>query len=129
VKLYLDEDLSPRVALLLRQGGLDAVSAHEVGQAGRLDLEQLRFATREGRCLVTRNVADFVEIVRDLVNRQESHAGIILVPPSFRGNEFSILDKAIADQATGLPGGLADQVIFLRRASDRSHPAARSTAQ
>jgi predicted nuclease of predicted toxin-antitoxin system len=96
VKLYLDEDLSPGVAQLLRQGGLDAVSAHEVGEAGHLDLAQLRFATREGRCLVTRNVADFVEIVRDLVNRQESHAGIILVPASFQGNEFGILAKAIA---------------------------------
>jgi hypothetical protein len=115
VTLYLDEDLSPRVAELLRQRGLDAVRAHEAGQAGRLDLEHLRFATREERCLVTRNLADFVEIVRDLVNRQESHAGIILVPASFRGNEFAILAEAIAQQATAYPGGLADQVLFLRR--------------
>jgi hypothetical protein len=115
VTLYLDEGLSPRVAELLRQRGLDAVRAHEAGQAGRLDLEQLRFATREERCLVTRNLADFVEIVRDLVNRQESHAGIILVPASFRGNEFAILVEAIAQQATAYPGGLADQVLFLRR--------------
>ena len=85
MKLYLDEDLSPRVAELLRRREFDAFSAHEAGHPGRLDLEQLRFATREGRCLVTRNVADFVEIVRDLVNRQESHAGIIIVPVSFPG--------------------------------------------
>lgn len=115
MKLYLDEDLSPRVAELLRQRGFDAVSAHESGHAGRLDVEQLRFATREERCLVTRNVADFVEIVRDLVNRQESHVGIILVPTSFRGNEFRHLAEAIAQQATVFPGGLADQVLFLRR--------------
>jgi hypothetical protein len=115
VKLYLDEDLSPRVAQLLRQRGLDAVSAHEAGYAGRLDLERLRVATREERCLVTRNVADFLEIVRDLVNRQESHAGIILVPASFRGDEFAILTEAIAEQAIAYPGGLGDQVLFLRR--------------
>jgi len=115
VKLYLDEDLSPRVAQLLRQGGWDAVSAHEAGRAGRLDLEQVRFAMHEARCLVTRNVADFLEIVRDLVNRQESHAGIILVPASFRGDEFAILAEAIAQQASAYPGGLADQVLFLRR--------------
>jgi predicted nuclease of predicted toxin-antitoxin system len=115
VKLYLDEDLSPRVAVLLRQRGLDAVSAHEVGHGGRLDLDQLRGATREGRCLVTRNVADFAEIVRDLVNRQEAHAGIMLVPASFRGNEFAILAEAIVQQAQAHPDGLADQVLFLRR--------------
>jgi hypothetical protein len=115
VRLYFDEDLSPRVAELLRQRGLDAISAHEAGRAGDLDFEQLRFATLEGRCLVTRNTADFVEIVRDLVNRQESHAGIILVPASFRGNEFAILAEAIAQQATAYPPGLADQVLFLRR--------------
>ena len=115
MKLYLDEDLSPRVAALLRQRGLDAVSVHEAGHGGGLDLEQVRVATRESRCLVTRNVADFVEIVRDLVNRQESHAGIMLVPASFRGDEFAILAEAIVQQAAAHPGGLADQVLFLRR--------------
>ena len=115
MKLYLDEDLSPRVAALLHQRGLDAVSAHEAGQGGRLDLDQLRGATREGRCLVTRNVADFAEIVLDLVNRQESHSGIMLVPASFRGDEFAILAEAIAQQAQAYPDGLADQVLFLRR--------------
>jgi hypothetical protein len=117
---YLDEDLSPRVAQLLRQSGLDAVSAHEAGHGGRLDLKQLRFATNEERCLVTRNVADFVEIVRDLVNRQEAHAGIILVPASFRGNEFAVFGGAIAQQAAAYPEGLAGRVIFLRRPSGRA---------
>ncbi len=115
MKLNLDEDLSPRVAELLRQRGFDALGAHEAGQVGRSDLEQLRFATRENRCLVTRDVADFIEIVQDLVNQQEPHAGIILVPASFRGNEFTPPADAIARQATASPQGLTDQVLFLRR--------------
>jgi hypothetical protein len=41
--------LSSLMAHLLRQCGFDAVSAHEAGHAGRLDLEQIRFATREER--------------------------------------------------------------------------------
>ncbi|MGH7266594.1 MAG: DUF5615 family PIN-like protein [Candidatus Rokuibacteriota bacterium] len=115
MKLYLDEDLSPRVAALLRERGLDATGAHEVGQAGRGDLEQLRYAARQGRCLVTRNVADFLEIVRQLINRLESHAGIILVPASFRGDEFTALADAIAACVAVSGQGLADQVLFLRR--------------
>lgn len=114
MKLYLDEDLSPRVVVLLRERGLDATGAHEVGQAGRSDREQLRYAARENRCLVTRNVADFLELVRQLITRQESHAGIILVPASFRGDEFGVLADAIAGCVAAYPPGLADQVLFLR---------------
>ena len=115
MKLYLDEDLSPRVGMLLRARGLDATGAHEVGQAGRSDLEQLRHAAREGRCLVTRNVADFLELVRQLINRQETHAGIILIPASFRGDEFAILADAIAECVAAYPTGVADQILFLKK--------------
>ena len=115
MKLYLDEDLSPRVVILLRGRGFDVTGALETGQAGRTDLEQLRHATREGRCLVTRNVADFLELIRQLINRGESHGGIILVPASFRGDEFAILADAIAKCVAAFPKGLADRILFLKR--------------
>ena len=117
MKLYLDEDLSPRVVALLRERGLDVTGAHEVGHTGLSDLEQLRYAAREGRCLVTRNVADFLELVRQLINRQESHAGIILIPASFRGDEFAILTEAISRCTAAYPTGLANQILFLKRPS------------
>jgi hypothetical protein len=78
----------------------------------------LRYAIREGRCLVTRNVIDCANIVRDVVNRQESHAGISLGPASFRGNEFAALAEAIARCVATHPLGLADQVLFLRRPAE-----------
>jgi predicted nuclease of predicted toxin-antitoxin system len=115
LKLYLDEDLSPRVVALLRDRGLDVTGAHEVGQAGCSDLEQLRYAAREGRCLITRNVTDFLELIRSLIDRQESHAGIILVSASFQGNEFALLADAIAQSVATFPQGLADLVLFLKK--------------
>jgi hypothetical protein len=39
----------------------------------------------------------------------------MLVPASFRGNEFALLADAIARQATDSPRGLANQVVFLQR--------------
>jgi hypothetical protein len=115
VKLYLDEDLFPRIVSLLREHGLDATGAHEAGQVGRSDLEQLRHAARHGRCLVTRNIADFLELVRQLINQQESHGGMISIPASFRGDEFAILAEALARCVAAYPKGLADQVLFLTR--------------
>jgi hypothetical protein len=84
---------------------------------GRGDLEQLRYAAREGRCLITRNAADYLEPVRPLIDRQEPHGGIILIPASFRGNEFAILAEAIAPCVAAYPNGLADQILFLRRSA------------
>lgn len=84
MKVYLDEDLSPSMALILRQRGVDATSAHEVGNSRRDDRAQLAYATREGRAIVTRNVVDFIRLARDAVATNTGHAGIVLVPSSLR---------------------------------------------
>ena len=61
-KLYLDEDMSPRVAQILREKGFDVVSSHEVGNDGLSDEEQLSYAAKEGRHLVTYNVRDYLAL-------------------------------------------------------------------
>ena len=62
MKVYLDEDLSPIVAQILREKGVDAVSAHEVGNVQLDDRAQLTEATRDGRAIVTANVVDFLAL-------------------------------------------------------------------
>jgi predicted nuclease of predicted toxin-antitoxin system len=62
VKLYLDENLSPRIAELLRARGLDVTSAHETGNTQLADSAQLRYATHQERAIVTCDVADFVAL-------------------------------------------------------------------
>ena len=44
MKYYLDEDISPKIAKILRNYQVDAVSTHEVGRTQRLDREQLEYA-------------------------------------------------------------------------------------
>jgi Domain of unknown function (DUF5615) len=115
VKVYLDEDLSPSIALLLRQRGLDATSVHEVGTSQLGDRAQLEYATREGRRIVTRNVVDFLELARDAVASNTRHAGIVLVPPSFRGDEYQAIADAVVQELKPYPKGLDGVVLYVKR--------------
>lgn len=106
MKLYLDEDLSPRIAERLRKQGIDAISAIEVGNIQFSDREQLAFATRAGRSLVSRNARHFIVLTRNAIQRQEPHAGIILCPPSIRGSEATQIVSRLVRLAKRFPKGL-----------------------
>lgn len=95
MKLYLDEDLSPQIARRLREAGVDAVSAIEVGNVQLSDREQLRCAAAEGRALVTRNVRHFMVLAKEAIARQEPHAGIVLCSSSLRGFEIARIAVAL----------------------------------
>jgi len=114
VKFYLDEDLSPKIAVQLRKKGIDVVSAIEAGNLQMSDREQLAYAAGEGRCLVTRNARHFIVLAQEAIRRQEPHAGIILCPPSMRGFEVKGIADALTRVAKRFPGGLDDfDVLYL----------------
>ncbi len=114
MKFYLDEDLSPRIAESLRKRGIDALSAHDVGNVQLSDREQLAYAAREGRCLVTRNARHFVVLSQEAIARQEPHAGIILCSPSLRGSEVRGIVDALTRLAKRSPKGLGGyDVLYL----------------
>ncbi len=76
--LYLDADVHPIVARILRGRGFDAVSANEAGHLQASDREQLDFAVARRRVLVTFNVADFVREARAYAREEREHCGIIV---------------------------------------------------
>lgn len=113
--LYLDEDLSPAIAELLRQRRIDAIAALEAGNVQLDDPGQLAYATREGRAIITANVVDFIQLAREAVATNFEHAGIILVPSSFRGDEFQAIADAVVEAVKPYRTGLRGLVLYVRR--------------
>lgn len=75
----LDEDMSHRVAVGLRQRGIDAVSLHELGSANAAVPDEARLvtATVAGRVLVTYNQADFQALDAEWRLQGKANAGIL----------------------------------------------------
>jgi predicted nuclease of predicted toxin-antitoxin system len=116
VKLYLDEDISPKVSVILRQKGMDAVSAHETGMLEASDEEQLSFAAAEGRVMVTRNRGDFIALTVQFFDDLKPHRGLIIIPHTIPGSEFSKLATLLVKISKDYPQDLEPYTIeFLPR--------------
>ena len=106
MKLYLDEDISPKVSEILRKKGVDATSAHEIGMLQSSDEEQLAFASGEDRAMVTRNRNDFITLTVQFFEDLAPHAGLIIVPHTIPGYEFSRLANLLVKFAKDHPRGM-----------------------
>jgi predicted nuclease of predicted toxin-antitoxin system len=99
VKLYLDEDISPRVADIARgRCQLDIVSAHEIATLEWEDSAQLHFAAEQARCLVTRNRDDFIAETLAAYEAQTPHAGVLILTRSLPNDQFTAIAAALCSQ-------------------------------
>jgi len=115
VKFYLDEDISPKVAALLRKQGIDAVSVHEIGMLQALDVKQLEYAVTEERAFITRNRDDFIRLTVRFFNDARLHYGVLIIPHTIPGDNFSLLAKALGKYAYDHPNGMEPYTIdFLK---------------
>lgn len=84
-KLYLDEDVTPKVAEALRRGGFDVVHALEVGRTGPAytDEAQLAYAASNQRALFSYNRVEFEELAVEWFREGREHWGILLSPRQY----------------------------------------------
>lgn len=117
----LDEMYPARLSRELRDRGSDAEGVDERGPLrGLADEELLVIAAREGRALVSENVADFMRLYGEWGAAGRGHGGIVIALSSRfsrtpAGNE--VLVDALAELCAQRSGGesLADAVHFLVR--------------
>lgn len=105
MRLLLDEQISGKVAERLRDRGHDVIATTaDPGLRGLSDPDLFEVAQRQGRAVVTYNRADFEAIVREYVEADRGHHGLVIVHPMrFPSWEFNRLSAALAALLEG-PG-------------------------
>lgn len=116
MKALLDEQLSPLIARLLRERGLDVVAvAERPDLVETLDREVFDTATREQRAVVTNDIKDFRPIAAERVVDGRGHAGLIMLAAgrSRRRAATGALADAIEMLLRAHPDGIADAEHWL----------------
>ncbi len=101
MRLFLDAHVPGRaIGKRLRERGDDVFAVDEHGELEGLDdVALLQLAAEEGRIMVTFNVKDFPEILREWAEEGREHAGCILlvgVDHSQFGPILRLLEAALA---------------------------------
>ncbi len=78
ISLLLDEDVRLVLAEILRGRGYDVVHVLEIGRAGKSDPDQLAFAVRQERTILTHNVRDYRLLDQTYREQEKVHWGIIV---------------------------------------------------
>lgn len=124
MKLLLDEMYPARLARALRDRGADAEGVDERSPLrGLADEELLVIAAREGRALVSENVADFMRLYGEWGAAGRPHAGIVIALSSRFSRTpagYEVLVDSLVELCAQRSGRetLADAVHFLVRARD-----------
>lgn len=77
---------------------------------------RLRYATRQGRAIVTADIADFGALAAEAIAANTEHAGIILMSTGFRGNEVAAIADGMKTIVDRYPAGLRGAVVYATRA-------------
>ena len=120
-RLYLDEDINPQLARLLRARGYDAISCHETGSRLLTDGEQLEQATTLGRSIVSTNYGDFLLLADESAASGKRHAGIIVSYKQCTNDRLDSFARALALIVDSFSAeNLADTTISLGDFIERS---------
>lgn len=113
IRLYTDEMIPPELARSLRRRGYDAESCEEAGRANQRipDEDQLAYATRAGRAILTFNTTDFCPLDAEWKAHGRMHRGIVVAPQI---SDLGVLLRAVARHLdTYSPDAQDDLLLWL----------------
>ena len=115
MKVLLDEMYAGGLAKALRDRGIAAVTAIELGLAGRSDIDVFAAASDGGYAVLTENVSDFARIAGEHVAAGGHHGGV-LIALSSRFSRRPAGHSAIAAAVAALAADqLDDRLVYLDR--------------
>jgi predicted nuclease of predicted toxin-antitoxin system len=111
MSFYIDENLSPGIAVRLRELGVEATHTYEYKRAGASDSSQLEIASGEGRCIVTADEMDFLELTRRFRVSGMPHAGVLIIRWPVRRTDVNTVADMIATFAEAYPEGMPPYTV------------------
>lgn len=111
VDLYLDEDVDPLIARLVRKRRFRAVTAGEAHLLRATDDRQLAYAAEHEMAILTHNRNHFLALARRYIEQERTHWGIIIAARRRSSHEVArrlleLLDDVTADE-------MCDQVRYI----------------
>lgn len=102
------------VLALLRDAGIECLTAAEAGTLGRPDEAQLLFATERNMASITANRVDFQRLHNAWAAAGREHAGIIIISDQ-QTPVTSVVSQLRAIQVTHAPAAVRNALLFVRR--------------
>jgi hypothetical protein len=110
IKVYLDEDVHNLIAEALRLRGWDALTTVEAGNRRADDIDQIRYASQRGYCILTYNVKDYPRLHHEIMSAGDQHAGIIVATQDRPSSNAKTLLKLTS---TFSAEDFVDQLLYL----------------
>ncbi len=111
ISLYLDEDVSVKIAANLRNRGFDVLHTVEAGMLSSSDEEQLKRAVLEKRTFLTHNKKHFRILHDRYLASGKKHFGIIIA--SRKRDSFETIKKLLNIIQTFSPEEMENQIKFI----------------
>jgi hypothetical protein len=112
--LYCDENVQDRVLLqLLRRSEVNCLTSNEADKGAASDQEQLAFATRSSRTILTFDRVDYQRLHGDWMRAGRSHQGIIIVTSAYVST-VDLYSQLMRLQAERSAHDMANAILFIR---------------
>ena len=110
IELYLDEDVDVLIAGLAVARGFKASTTQESGNTGVRDEQQLAYAVRSQKTLLTHNRVDFERLAEAYYAAGREHYGIII---ALRRSPYEVMRRLLVILNSVTAGEMKNQLRYI----------------